>query len=509
MSIHKLELSVFRFEAQKSYSPIYEKCTQDYRENFTLLDVLKNLPLKDFQYDPNIALKINNIAIFKDIGILELVQRFGKEWVIEPISTKYAYKDLLIDKNAVLSFYDSFMQSGDFLTQSEKTELTRFIYINFISPQRNPDYFGDGFFLYVKWLLMRHPNDAKRLIQSIADCKNGVMNFVSVAKFVYPENNQIDSEIFELQKMLTQASKCPLAQNNWIKFVKNIESKYNFPSQNNLENSLENSSKYALFNGYDKSWNFKPLLISTASLLEKFHKSVLPLEFCYDGGYWGRFCDEEKFLFANAYNMALAYKNNAILLLCEEDAYANIMYAKSIIDADNALRDTLNKKLKQFHLVYDCKVVIESLNQMLANEVDWDVIQSFKDFGTVVFEGSFYAHKICYKKLFEKISLKKYQTTIQNECYAHLFEVNQHSALEQSGRIRYEAIDLGIDFLVSTSMGQFEMFDTYSKKASKQYKRDFDSMPTLFLSQIVLIAMGEKDFKKLGLHLHKNKVTFI
>lgn len=510
MSIYKLELSVFRFDATKDYGATYEKCTLEYQKDSTLGSVLEGLPLRNFEYDKNIALKINGKSVFEDLKVSDLVENFGKEWTIEPISTKYAYKDLLIDKKSAMDFYQNFFATATFLTQSEREEFGKFININFISPQTNPDYFGDGFFLYIKWLLGRYPNEIKRLLESIADVKNGVMNFVSVADFIYPKNNQIDKEIFELQKMLTQTSRCPISGNTWAKLGKEIEQRYVLaPFSENV--ATDTSEKYALFDGYAKGVNFEPLLISTASVLEKCGKKSIRLKFCYDGGYWGRFCDPQKFLVANAYNMAIAHKNNAILLLCEEDAYCNFVYAKNILDNSVGMLESINEELKKYNLVYDPKVQIKYLNEMIASEFTIVATQIFSDFSTIVYGGSFHHEmkSFCYGSFFENISLKRFKTIFQKESYAHLLDINEDSCFEQSARIRFEGIDLGVDFICSLSMGGFEMFDTYAKKSSKAFKRDFDSTPTLFLPQIALIGMGEKDLKKIGLHLHKNRVSFI
>lgn len=510
MSIYKLELSVFRFDATKDYGATYEKCVFEYKPDSTLASVLSGLPLRNFDYDKNIALKINGKSVFEDIRVSDLVEDFGKEWTIEPISTKYAYKDLLVDKKSMVDFYRDFFKTADFLTQSEREEFVKFININFISPQRNPDYFGDGFFLYIKWLLGRYPNEAKRLLESIADVKNGVMNFVSVSDFVYPKNHQIDKEIFELQTMLTQTSRCPISANAYAKLGKDIEQRYVLtPFAGNA--IADTSSKYALFDGYSKEVNFEPLMIATSSLLEKNGKKCIRLKFCYDGGYWGRFCDSKKFLLANAYNMALAHKNNAILLLAEEDAYCNLMYAKNILDSSTEMMASVNEELKKYNLIYEQDVQVKYLNEMIATELNIPSTQIFSDFSTIVYGGSFHHEmkKVCYGSFFENISLKRLKGVFQRESYAHLLDINEESCLKQSAAIRYEGIDLGVDFLCLLSMGGFEMFDSYAKKSSKVFKRDFDPTPTLFLPQIALIAMGEKDLKKIGLHLHKNGVSFI
>ncbi|PAF53126.1 hypothetical protein BKH42_07495 [Helicobacter sp. 13S00482-2] len=508
MSINKLELNVFRFDADKDYGATYEKCTLEYRKDFTLKNILELLPLRNFQYDKNISLKINGISVFDDANVIDLVRHFGSEWVIEPISTKYAYKDLLIDKKSAMNFYHNFFATATFLTQSEKNEFNKFININFISPQKNPDYFGDGFFLYVKWLLSRYPNEAKRLLESIADIKNGVMNFVSVKDFIYPKNDQIDKEIFELQAMLTQISRCPISGNTWAKLGKEIESRYIFSPLDKIQDA---SRAYALFDGYAKGVNFEPLLIASSTLLEKNNKKTIRMKFCYDGGYWGRFCDPRKFLIANAYNMALAHKNNAILLFCEEDAYCNALYAKNILDKSAQTIQSINEELKKYDLVYDCGIELKYLNKMIIDAFHINFSKVFCGFSTISYSGSLCCDEseICVERFFDKISLKGIQTIFQKECYYHLLDINEPSSLEQSAVIRYEGIDLGIDFLCTLSMGGFEMFDTHAKKSSRVYKRDFDITPVLFLPQIALLGMGEKDLKKIGLHLHKNKVSFI
>lgn len=512
MSIHRIELNVFRFDAKRDFTPVYEKCEIEYKQDFKLSDILKSIPLFEFEYEEYIALKLNKIAIFEDLLVSDLVEEFGKNWILDPISLKYAYKDLKIDRDSALKFYSRFFESAKFLSVSEKNELIKYININFISPQKNPEYFGDGFFLYSKWLLNRYPNEAKKFLNSIGDQKNGIMNFVSVKNFIYPRSDRIDMEIFELQKMLTQGSKCPISGSKWVKLAKKINKKYKFSSLQAEIKNTDNKHIYTIFNGYDKEQNSAPLLISSKNLLERLNKEVLELKFCFDGGYWGRFGDEENFFFANAYNLALAYKNNATLVFAEEDSYTNAMYAKKELDSNAKLLENINKKLEIYHLNYSSSTKIEYLNKMIIENLSEDEIrQNFDGFSTIIFNGSFAfeAQKVCYKDFFEKISLKRHSGIFKKECYYHLKEISNDSALFQSGAIRYEGIDLGCDFLVSLSQGQFEMFDTYSKKASKKYRRDFDPTPVLFLSQIALIALGEKDSRKLGIDLHKNKITFI
>ncbi|CCB79921.1 hypothetical protein HBZC1_09350 [Helicobacter bizzozeronii CIII-1] len=84
---------------------------------------------------------------------------------------------------------------------------------------------------------------------------------------------------------------------------------------------------------------------STRVLLSRLKVEFVELTCCFDGGYWGRFGDLEKFLSAQAYNLALAYKSGATLLFCDEDSYANALYAKKILDESPEWQEKIQKIL--------------------------------------------------------------------------------------------------------------------------------------------------------------------
>nr|QGT50449.1 hypothetical protein Helico5904_1210 [uncultured Helicobacter sp.] len=197
----RLTLNVFRFTAGIDYLPYYQKLSFCFQDSHCLEDVLQYIQkeIRGFEYEQDrLALRLNGIVIFENLPVMDLVQRFGNEWVIEPVSIYYAKKDLILDKKAIWKRYETFFQDADFLTKSDKEAFEEYMMINFITPMDNEQYYGDGFFLYIKWLLSRYPQKSEELLEILKDKKGGIMNFVSVAEFAYPKAEKIDQEIWDM-----------------------------------------------------------------------------------------------------------------------------------------------------------------------------------------------------------------------------------------------------------------------------------------------------------------------
>lgn len=204
----KVQLEVFAFEAGVDYLPYYKKLSFQVKSNQTLRDLLIFLSQEISGYACDIehlALRINGIAIFENLEMIDLTQRFGNEWQIEPISTYYAYKDLLVDKKALRKKYDTFFAWADFLSVEEREELDKYLLLNLITPMSNDEYLGDGFFLYLKWLLARHPEKLGEILEWVIEPQSGVLNFVSLADMVYPRGTALDEEIWEFIELVLGA----------------------------------------------------------------------------------------------------------------------------------------------------------------------------------------------------------------------------------------------------------------------------------------------------------------
>ncbi|WP_281746705.1 DUF5644 domain-containing protein [Helicobacter suis] len=501
MSLLKLQIRAFRFSAKEDYNPAYPLYVVEYQLDWTLRDILAHIP--DLSYDQtHLGLRINRVVVFENLSINTLINRFGKEWILEPLATKYVLKDLLMDTEGMLKPYQNFFKSASFLTEAEKSELSRYIHINAITPKSDSDYFGDGFFLYTKWLMNRYPHRTPDLLQNLADKHHGAMHFVSLKHYIFPKNDVIDTEIYSLQQQLLNASN-PSANNPWAHLGK-INYTFSKPK------IPDKQARFLIYNAYNSVFNSAPLLQSSRLLLWHLGVDFLELPCCFDGGYWGRLGDLKQFLTANAYNLSLAYKVGAALLLCDEDAYANACYVKTILDRDEKLREEVQQDLAAYDLEYHPDVQITYLNYFLNKQAEsLEIKHSFQDFYTSLFQDYHLDQPTDCDALFTKLNLRCNSPLFTKESYAHLLDVDMDSALYESARIRYEAIDLGVDFLLTSSVSQFHMLDTLAKKASKIYQRDHDNTSVLFLPQVILLALGQNDPKALGLDTHQNAFTFL
>lgn len=263
---------------------------------------------------------------------------------------------------------------------------------------------------------------------------------------------------------------------------------------------------------YDRYENAKALLTSTRELFERLQLEVIkPKDSLFDcGGYFARFVQKDALLRNVAYNLALANSLNATLIFLEEDAYANALYAKMLIESDSTLtRDIETNFLHQFKLLYDSKVQMSYLPDLL-NTLEFDnlIQKRFSPFSSIIVRGAYQGHlpKSTNHRIYEKIDLKMLENPLALQYYTHLLQNNPQSAFYNGAKLFFELADLGVDFILSYSLGQFDLLDSKRTELCKAYNRDNITLPIVFLPQILLLALGENDHKKLGFNYHQQRV---
>ena len=98
----KLEISLFRFDKNSDYLPYYTKHFLKIENEQNMLDILNTINKNEsfgFTNSSDFDLVINQIFIKASISLKEVVENFGKELTIEPISIRRAFNDLLIDES--------------------------------------------------------------------------------------------------------------------------------------------------------------------------------------------------------------------------------------------------------------------------------------------------------------------------------------------------------------------------------------------------------------------------
>src|SRR3990167_4538918 len=110
ITTQKVNFKVFRFNADEDYLPYYENYTMDITSEEVVLDILNRIK---WDHDGSLSYRrscrhgICGVCSIKANGkgilacktrLFDLVETFGNEIILEPLSTKRAIKDLIIDK---------------------------------------------------------------------------------------------------------------------------------------------------------------------------------------------------------------------------------------------------------------------------------------------------------------------------------------------------------------------------------------------------------------------------
>lgn len=543
-----LHLEIFCFDPKADYEFYFKKHKISYTQakpsgeqistSQTLDEILARISSAlDICVDTSVGLKINGIALLGDnisdeldykaskehkeilskvtsseetLGAL--LERFGNEWRIEPLSTLYVKKDLTLDMEAMHSKYEEFFDKHHFITQDERKSLSKYLPLNLIST-RDDDYLGDGFFLFVRRLAQKHSEHLDDLLESISDTKNGVLSYSSIQNLLYKPNPQIDRDIEWLINAL-------LAQKREISQALVKNSKKDFDDTSNLAKSnastnIMDSTKdttYILFDGYDSSVGKESseLIASCQKLCEKLEiplaskSAQANISFAYNGGHFTRIADFDFFIKCTLGNILQANSYGYTLLFGEYASFCEARLALQMlaVKSKNEIKDFMANNKEKIHSIKEPIAYIGDLLKerlhTFAHSDDSSALSvvSFVSNTTSALESIInepsYIERI--QGIFDalnqgskKIILKSYIA----QDFSHLAHLNEQCYLEESAKIRFAGIDEGADLLLVDSVEQFRAFDTQAKSSAKAYGRDMDSTKAVFLPSLVLLALEE------------------
>jgi len=204
---YKLRLSVFRFDAKSDYLPFYKKHIIEIDEDKTLNDLLAVIKeedrLFDYPTDKNAAIKIGGQNLFTDVKISDIVENFGDEFTLMPMSEKRALKDLIVNKD---DFYEKFDLVDAFVDSSDKKRFEELIVYHYASDiNRYSDEFqGDALFLFAYEMIDKYPAYKNKILE-ILDCENGIWLHTNLCGKVYPVDYSIENKINILKNEVLRA----------------------------------------------------------------------------------------------------------------------------------------------------------------------------------------------------------------------------------------------------------------------------------------------------------------
>ena len=534
-----LELSIFRFCATSSYEYYFQKYPLLYDSNLTLFSALASID--GLGFDPSMGLRVQGLCVFDDVPLYELVRRFGKDLCLEPLSQRYVSKDLALDKEAMFARYGWFFDKYSFITPSDRYELYQYLWANTISLQSDESYLGDGFFLYVDWLLTRYPKHFDTLIHTLANAQSGVMSYAPVEALIYtkkPNAPHITRTIHSLISKVARFGQCPGCGRAWIN---ELESMRIPPIPDSAITALkaldqQDHKAFIVFDAY-ANYEAKSLVSSTKSLLQALgYKVITPRgKLLSLGGYFGRILEPKDLIKRIAYNLALADKEKAVLVFGDCGSYYAALFAQDALLRDQALldevcalygkidydispvrhikdiissdqselwgRDSLLESLKL--AAYPSTLAFDRIdNQQAVYGFDPSIMTLPKSVFKHLSGPNFTQEEIMnaakdlhtrYVPIASKLGGKWLDIIESRQDFSHLQTYNYEGYLRESARMRFAGIDAGADVLVVSSLGLFRAFSTLAKTSAKSIGRDPSETPTLLLPQAALLALGIRD----------------
>ena len=200
----KLEISLFKFDKNSDYLPYYTKHFFKVENEKNILDILKTINKNaklGFKDCENFNLVVNGIYVKASITIRELVENFGKELTIEPISIRRAYNDLIIDDN---DFKEKINILSDFISKEDEiyySNLKQYYYAS-NTLNYNSDYIGDSVLLLAYDLIEKNPKQANAILLALDDVEIGAQFHTSLENRIYNFDKTIEEKIQDIQKRL-------------------------------------------------------------------------------------------------------------------------------------------------------------------------------------------------------------------------------------------------------------------------------------------------------------------
>ncbi len=307
----KLEISLFKFDKNSDYLPFYTKHFLKINTEITLLDILNTINNENpfgYENDENFDLVVNGTYLKASTKIEDLVENFGKDLTIEPISVRRAGNDLIINEN---DFNQKLNILNDFTSEEDKKNYQNLKQYYYSSNTLNhkSDYIGDSILLLAADLIEANKENEKAILDVLKEQEVGASFHTSLEKRILNFDISIEEKIVSIQKKLNLLNK---------------EEETNFRIKNTLiidfgklEENIEIKHDFKGFNiAYYPSENNK----EATSLLNKLDANNLNLETLKLDLAKNTFNKNQEITYCVATTIILdAFDNNADFLLVDND----------------------------------------------------------------------------------------------------------------------------------------------------------------------------------------------
>lgn len=307
----KLEISLFKFDKNSDYLPFYTKHFIKTKEENTLLDILNTINNEHpfgYKNDENFDLLVNGIYLKASVTIDTLVENFGKDLIIDPISIRRACNDLIIDED---DFNKKLTILDDFITQEDRRtylDLKQYYYASNTLNYKS-DYIGDAVLILANDLIEADESNEDAILNILKEQEIGASFHTSLENRILNFDTKIEEKIINIQKKLN---------------ILNKKEEINFRVNNTLIidfGKLEevNEIKHD-FNDFNIAYYSSNTCEKTSLILNKLNSNILNLDSLKLDLAKNTFNKNHEITFLVATTIMLdAFDNNADFILVDND----------------------------------------------------------------------------------------------------------------------------------------------------------------------------------------------
>lgn len=313
----KLEVSLFRFDYKSDYLPYYTKSYIKVKNEKTLLDILNNINNENpfgYEKSENFCIAVNGIYTNVAISIKELVEKFGNDLTIEPLSIRRSHTDLLIndaDFQERLKVLSQFIEDEDIKKYQEyKIYFYASNTINF-----EYDYIGDALLLLASDLIEKDKTNEKEILEALNDYDCGAEFHTSLENRILNIDSTIEEKINSIKTKLN-LSKNINEQNFYLEKKNNLD----FGIFNEPEEIKHDFTDFniAYYKGLEED-------TQTLNLLSKLNAKIINTQAMSSDLALDTFHINSDFTMKLASTVMLdAFDNSADLLLVDDDNIFNL-----------------------------------------------------------------------------------------------------------------------------------------------------------------------------------------
>lgn len=200
-----LEVKIFRFNAKNDVLRYYKSYFFDSCHFMGVAELLYEIKKNDpyFDYEGCEFVKINGVVTPLSAKMDRVLARFGANLTIEPLSTKRATKNLLIDDS---DFWAKFEPFSKFASKDDKAyyaSLKPYFYAGFMS-EFEPNFIGLSAIIFAKFLCEKYPDKKDQVLAFVDNSKFGVWIACDLENFIFEGANELANAISYVKSNLKE-----------------------------------------------------------------------------------------------------------------------------------------------------------------------------------------------------------------------------------------------------------------------------------------------------------------